>query len=56
MLVSIVLFLSLISLAFTIMKYRMAIYESDKFLNLVNFFISSIITAALFSLFYYLTH
>ena len=58
MLVSIILFLSLISSGWTIVKIAIAIFERDsrKSLDLAPTFISIVITCALFSLFYYLTH
>lgn len=56
MLPTIILFLALVSLTFTIIKYRIAIFKSTKRIDLSHFLILSIITAALFSLFYYLTH
>lgn len=56
MLATIVLFLALVSLGFTIIKYRLAIFEAKSKIELDLFFISVTVTAALFSLFYYLIH
>lgn len=56
MLATIVLFLALVSLGFTIVKYRIAIYKAKTRLNLTHFLIFVIITALLFSTFYYITH
>ena len=56
MLVSIVLFLALVSLGFTLVKLSAAIYLLDERLKLDHTFIAFCVTAALFSLFYYLTH
>ena len=56
MLPSIILFLALVSLGWSIVKYRIAVYESETKLDLTPFLISLIVTALLFSIFYYLTH
>ena len=56
MLPSIILFLALVSLGWSIVKYRLAVYEAETKLDLTHFLVSSIVTALLFSIFYYLTH
>ena len=56
MLPSIILFLALVSLGWSIAKYRIAVYESETKLDLTHFLVSSIVTALLFSIFYYLIH
>ena len=56
MLESIVLFLTLVSLGWSIVKYKMAVYESETKLDLTHFLVSLIVTALLLSIFYYLTH
>ena len=56
MLPSIILFLALVSLSWSIVKYRIAVFESETKIDLTHCLVSLIVTALLFSIFYYLIH